>query len=224
MNLIEREIGLDIELKENTVAIIVIEQIDIRLPLVNGLYVQTMGKEGTWLLVENEKNYEINKKIDMILEPFSLDLNNKKVKNKLYLDLKNISQDYYYEWGLELNSKICNYIETLIEKMPYPIKYNEEWDIAEIFKSYNVELVEDYDSICEKLFNYIKLMNVVCGINIFIIVNIKQYLTEEQIKELYKFAMYSKLQLVLVEFNMINEKLPSEDIYIIDKDGCIISY
>lgn len=36
--------------------------------------------------------------------------------------------------------------------------------------------------------------------------------------------MYSKIQLVLIEFNMYGEKSEYEDIYIIDKDGCIITY
>ena len=56
------------------------------------------------------------------------------------------------------------------------------------------------------------------------LVNIKQYLTENEISELYKLAMYSKIQLVLIEFNMYGEKSEYEDIYIIDKDSCIITY
>ncbi len=56
------------------------------------------------------------------------------------------------------------------------------------------------------------------------LVNIKQYLTENEISELYKLAMYSKIQLVLIEFNMYGKKSEYEDIYIIDKDSCIITY
>ena len=67
-------------------------------------------------------------------------------------------------------------------------------------------------------------MNQVCGIRIFIAVNLKQYLTENQIFELYKLAKYSKIQLVLIEFHMSGEKMECEDIYILDKDKCIITY
>ena len=56
------------------------------------------------------------------------------------------------------------------------------------------------------------------------LVNIKQYLTENEISELYKLAMYSKIQLVLIEFNMYGKKSEYENIYIIDKDSCIITY
>lgn len=224
MKLVERELGLEIELKENMVSVIVLENVADRLPFVEELHSQVLGKEGNWMLVENEKNYELSKKVEMILEPFSLELNNKKAKTKLYQDIKTIAQDDFFLQGFELHSHICNYLENLLGKIPYPVKYEEEWNIQEILKAYGVELEEEADSICEKLFHYIKMMNQVCGISIFITVNLKQYLTENQIIELYKLAKYSKIQLVLIEFNLSSEKIECEDIFILDKDRCIITY
>lgn len=224
MRLVERELGLDIELKENIVPVIVIEDAALRLPLIEELYSQVMGKEGSWLLVENEKSFELNKMVEIILEPFSLELNNKKVKTKLYQDVKTIAQDCFFSQGLEVHSNICNYLERVFEKIPYPVKYEEEWNLLEILKAYGVELEEDSDSIFEKLLNYIKLLNQVCGVSIFVTVNIKQYLSKEQITELYKLAKYSKIQLVLIEFYMYQKKYECEEIYIFDNDHCIITY
>lgn len=224
MRLVERALGLEIELKENVVSVLVVEDITLRLSIVEELYSQVMGKDGNWLLAENEKAYELSKKVEIILEPFSLELNNKRVKTKLYQDIKTIAQDFCFSQGLEVHSQICKYLESLLERVPYPVKYEEEWNILELLKAYGVELVEECDNICEKLFNYIKLINHVCGTGIFITVNIKQYLTAEQIFELYKLAMYSKIQLVLIEFNMFHEKSDCEEIYILDKDRCIITY
>ena len=120
MKLVERELGFEIELRENIVSVIVLENVTDRLSFVEELYSQMLGKEGNWLLVENEKNYELAKKAEMILEPFSLELNNKKMKTKLYQDIKTISQDYCFLQGLELHSHICNYLESLLERIPYP--------------------------------------------------------------------------------------------------------
>lgn len=222
MKLVERELGLVIELKENVVSVIIVENVACRLPIIEGLYSHIMGKDGRWLLVENEKNYELNKNVEMILEPFSIEFNNRKMKTKLYQDIKTISQDGCFSQGLELHSHICNYLENLLERIPYPVKYEEDWNISKLLNAYGVEFVEDCDGICEKLFNYIKLINQVYGIRIFITVNIKQYLTKEQICGLYKLAMYSKIQLILVEFNMLDEKFDCEEIYVLDKDNCII--
>ena len=198
MKLVEREYGIEVDIKENIVSIIVLEDVKLRLPLINELFSQTSGKEGNWLLFENDKSFDLGKKVELILEPLTLTLNNKKVKTKLYQDIKTIAQDYCFSQGLEVHSQICNYLENMLDKLPYPIKYDEDWDVSEILKAYNVELVEEYDNIFEKLYNYIKLVNTVCGTEIFVMVNIKQYLTDDQITELYKMAAYGKIQLVLI--------------------------
>lgn len=224
MKLLEREIGLEIELRENEVAVVVLEDITLRLSLIEELYLQLEGKEGNWLLSEKEKTFDLSKHIELILEPFSLQLNSKKLKTKLYQDIKVIADECFALPGLELHSHICTYLERVLEKVPYPMKYKDEWNLLDFLKSYNVELEEAYDDVCEKIFEYIKLMNQVCGINVFVTVNLKQYLTEKQLIELYKFSKYSKIQLVLIEFNMYNKKIEGEKIYILDKDDCIITY
>lgn len=223
MKLVEREYGIEVDIKENIVSIIVLEDVKLRLPLINELFSQTFGKEGNWLLFENDKSFDLGKKVELILEPLTLTLNNKNVKTKLYQDIKTIAQDYCFSQGLEVHSQICNYLENMLDKLPYPIKYDEDWDVSEILKAYNVELVEEYDNIFEKLYNYIKLVNTVCGTEIFVMVNIKQYLTDDQITELYKMAAYGKIQLVLIEFS-INNKRDCEELYILDNDDCVITY
>lgn len=82
MKLSERELGLEIELKENVTSVIVLEDITLRLSLIEELYLQLQGKEGNWLLAENEKNYDLSKNIELILEPFSLQLNNSNFAHK----------------------------------------------------------------------------------------------------------------------------------------------
>lgn len=223
MKLVEREYGIEVDIKENIVSIIVLEDVKLRLPLISELFSQTSGKEGNWLLFENDKSFDLGKKVELILEPLTLTLNNKKVKTKLYQDIKTIAQDYCFSQGLEVHSQICNYLENMLDKLPYPVKYDEDWDVSEILKAYNVELVEEYDNIFEKLYNYIKLVNTVCGTDIFIMVNIKQYLTDDQITELYKMAAYGKIQLVLIEFST-NNKRDCEELYILDNDDCVITY
>lgn len=224
MKLIERELGIEIEIKENIVSVLVIENVNLRLSIIEELYLQMFGKEGSWLLAENEKTYELSKYAELILEPFSLQLNSKKVKAKLHQEMKMIAEDFFYSQGLEIHSQICSYLEMMMEKIPYPVQYQNEWNILELLKWYNVELVDEGVDACEKLFNYIKLMNQVCGTVIFIMVNIKQYLSEIQLLELYKLARYSKIQLILIEFNMDHERIESEEVHILDKDHCLIIY
>lgn len=179
MKLLERELGLEVELKENVISVIVLEDATHRLALIEELYMQLNGKEGNWLLVEKEKSYELSKDVELILEPFSLQLNNRNLKTKLYQDIRIMADEYFGLQGMELHSHICGYLEKVLEKVPYPVRYKGEWSVLDILKLYDVELEELGDDVCEKLFQYIKLTNQVCGIKIFITVNLKQYMTEK---------------------------------------------
>ncbi len=224
MRLIERELGLEIELQENRISVLVIENVCKRLSIIRTLYEQILGKAGPWLLAEGERSYDLSKKGDIVLEPFSLEMNSKKVKTKLYQEIKGIADEECYESGLELHSNICNYLEKILEKVPYPMEYTVLWDVDNLLKMYNVRLLEECDDLFEKLLSYIKMTNQICDIQLFLLVNIKQFLTEQQLSELYKMASYSKIQLVLIEFNIIGDRRAEEDVYILDKDDCIIEY
>ena len=224
MRLSEREIGLELVLRENRVAVLIIENVSQRLSLVKQLYGQLMGQDGNWILSEGECSFDLNRKCELILEPFSIELNHKKMKTKLYQELKEIAEENCYELELKLHSDICNYLESVIEKLPYPMTYDRNWDSVNLMKMYDVALLEECENQYEKLIDYIKLMNQICGTEIFLLLDMKRFFTKEQLLELYKTAFYYKIQLVLIEFQEDKSKNPEEDVYLLDKDLCVIHY
>ena len=74
----------------------------------------------------------------------------------------------------------------------------------------------------ERLAEYLKLLHQLCKIQVIIFVNLKTYFSQDELEELYKFAFYEKLFLVLIE-NREKPKLKEEKVCIIDADGCIIN-
>lgn len=224
MKLISKDYNLTIEIKENHIPVLVIENVDARLNLINQLNQHISTNSGEWILSDGIKELDLSKKAEIILEPFSIDLNNKKIKSKLYQEIKALADDEFYELGLKLNSDICKYMSCIMDKFPYSLDYDEKWDISNLLKAYSVELSDDCSSLFERLLNYIKLSNQIVGTSIFIVLNAKQYLNHDQLVELYKMSFYSKIQLVLIEFCLIGNKESFEDIYILDEDNCIITY
>ncbi|MGN0394908.1 MAG: type II-A CRISPR-associated protein Csn2 [Coprococcus sp.] len=224
MKLVEREYGIEIELRENNIAVLVIENVCRRSLLINELYTQLLGNDGSWILADAGKSYDIKKKCDLILNPFSLELNNKKIVTKLYSEIKDIANEECYQDGLDLHSHFCSYMETILQKVSYPIKYDDSWDVNKVLKMYDVALDDESCDLFGKFLNYLKLMDQIAGIKIFVAVNIKQLFSEEQIMELYKLVCYSKIYLVLIEFSAGDTRFQEENIYILDKDDCIIVY
>lgn len=215
------DIGLDIHFKENEVVILVIENQQIYTDFLQNLMAKNSSGEGKILLSENNKKLAIQKLVSVVYSPFLLDLNNKKIISSLYQELKEISDEYFFVEKENINIAIISYLDDLILKVPYAVKFHLELDTISLLKQYEVQLDMDNVSVFEKLLTYIQLERMLCGTKLLVFVNIKAYLSDEELKELYQTAFYNKIYLLLLE-TAEKDMLFSEKYIIIDKDKCVI--
>lgn len=221
--MILRHEGYDFEIKlqENQISVLVIEKQQVMAKLVQDLYLQCNGKEGGFVLSDAEKIISIEKNMELILEPFSINCNDKKIVNKLYQELTALAKETLIQEGLQLNFQITAYLEQLLQEVPYHLSYKDEHEVQEILKFADVRLDSDGETIAEKIVEYLRVINQICGCNICVFVNLKSFLSKEDLQQLYEFANYQKIHLVLVE-SCEREKIEKEKTFIIDKDECII--
>lgn len=223
MKIVLIEYGLPIELKENEISILVIEDIKIRSTVLNKICMQYSGGKECILLTDGEKEYLVEKVSELIINPFAVDLNDKRIRNRLYAELKRETELFCYEKMLEASSSVFAYFEYAMEKLPYPISYDANIEVFNLYKAYDVRIDDMERDYPEILFNYIKMLKELCGINVIILVNIKTFLDKEQLLELYKMACYNKINLLLIESEQ-RQMLENEKYYVIDKDNCLICF
>ena len=213
--------GIELELRENIVNVLVVEHPQTMSQIIAELFQQCEGDDGNFVLSNKDKLYKINKEITLILEPFSINCNERKNIIRLHEELKNQIEETMIEETLELNSRIISYLEKITMKVPYMTTFQFKYDIKGLFKLLRVELEHEGTSLCENIINYLKALNQLCNSEIFIFLNLKSFLSSSEIMSLYEFAFYNKINLVLIE-NTVYNKMEGEEIYIIDKDMCII--
>ncbi|MEG1946827.1 MAG: type II-A CRISPR-associated protein Csn2 [Lachnospiraceae bacterium] len=209
------------EFEENRHQIIIIENPINFTKFCQELVEQCSGKEGKFVLSEEENILPMDKFVYMIIDPFSLDFNQRRILNKLYTELKELamSQTLY----LETNTMLVGmekYIMQLIAHSEYPIAY-EEIDFTGIFKMANLKMETTYENMVEKIVDYMKIMRDICNLSICVLVNIKTYLSEKEINQVYEFAEYNKIHLLLIESNE-KKRNGKEKVCIWDKDSCEI--
>lgn len=113
-------------------------------------------------------------------------------------------------------------IEGIQERLQYQnIAYNLEFSWENLLKLYQVHFEPLCVSLLEKLVEYIKIASNLLNLKVIGFVNLKLYLTEEQLHYLYEIAFYNKVNLLLIE-NIENTQLEEEKLYIVDRDKCII--
>ena len=72
MKLVCASFGLEMELLENYVTVLVVENAGYLTEIVSSLKKQSEGEEGIFVLAENDKIEKIDKKLALVIDPFSI--------------------------------------------------------------------------------------------------------------------------------------------------------
>lgn len=220
MKLVNSKYNLSMEWEENKSTTLIVENKDNMLNIINNLIIQLSGQEGDFVL-SDEVKVKWEKQVDFILEPFTINFNNKKILSKLYEQMFDVSKDEIEDYN-SINNVIINAIDKVTQRVEYNnIVYNLDFDWKNIYKLYDVKIGEDYENLSEKIEEYIKIIADVLHIKLVIFLNLKEYLSKIELENIQQICFYKKINLLLLESEE-REKIENEKTFIIDKDRCLI--
>ena len=175
------------------------------------LNLQAEGEEGGFVLSDDDIILDISKYVEIVVSPFALDFEDRRIQKKLYLQLQKTA----YGEDADLQS----YIFRLESICGYDIEIDTAMDVQQLFKALGVKMEGGEYDFSEKLAQYMKLMSELMGKKVLVFINIRSYLENEQIQELIKNAVYNEISLLFIE-NIQRDFSEMKKYYIIDKDGC----
>lgn len=219
---------------------ILIKNIETPIELTNGFF--------TTIIIENNKLYynileTLSKKddesdliqlfiddnlasiteLEFIYDIFTLSFNDKKNIGALSrIILKNISLNDMPAKIDKLSDEIIREFTNFLFTIDIPTQISEEISDSEFLKLINVKIKDDYQTLIERITNYLEITNKLRRIDTFIFANISMFLPIDELELLIKECNYKKIHIILLE-NAINRKLLSgEKRYILDNDLCLI--
>ena len=180
------------------------------------------GIESNEIFLLDEKNQEIkiDRKVHMALDVFNIDYNSRKILNKIYdIIAENIEKNQDYKVG-KMVINLRNYIIQEINELPFEFIMKSELEIPEILKLYNLKIDDvNYTNILEKVEILIDIISTLKIADILIIPNLKLFLSDDELVELYKYSLYNNVKLLLIERNN-KKQLKYERNIIIDENFC----
>lgn len=221
MKLVHSEYHLDIDFHENEIIILVIECRNMMMEMMRDLHVQYTGQEGLFVLSDSTKILKIDKEVELIINPFSLNCNERKILASLFHEIEELTLENYSKESIELNALIANYVEKISSQVSYHTKFHMEYSPSMLLKLVDLQIEADAVTLTEKIVEYITLMKRMRNVKLFIFWNLKTLLNDDEIKKLYEHAINNKIELLLIESSFY-PKITGEKTTIIDKDGCII--
>lgn len=139
-------------------------------------------------------------KIDLklITDYFNMNLNDKKTLNTVIKYVKENIDETNYDKLLKNYRRLCNLFSSSLDNIDLPIYIEEDINIDNILKLMNIKIKEE-DNILKKLFIVIDIIKELQNYNLLILINLKQYLTKEELNEFYKYAIYNRVALLLID-------------------------
>ena len=171
------------------------------------------------VLMKDSKRQKIGKSIFLLTDLFNIDFNSKKILNKIY---NIIEQNIKNKQDDEINKMVIllrNYLIEEINEIPFEFYMNSEIEIQDLLKIFNVKIdTSCYISIIEKIEFIVDIISNLKIAEILVIPNLKAYLTEKELLEIYKYSIYNNIKLLIVESICEDKLLKYEQKNILDEN------
>lgn len=186
------------------------------------LYWQYEKGDGRFVLSQGDKILELSKYMEIIVNPFTVEINSRKILNKLYANLDKISkEEQLYTKTMELTAYIHEYLIQLEQQTNYILSFDDNLEMSALLKALGVKHEEMEEDFFERLIRYVKIAVEVLSTKVFVLVNIRSYFTDDQIQELIKEIRYQEAKILFIE-SQERACMEGGMRYIIDRDGCEI--
>ncbi len=158
--------------------------------VLNSVWKQSKGLDGDVTFIEEGKVLSFSKITSCIFNPYVIDYNNKKILNVVYKRLNAISEIELIEELSRVNSNIVCFLETLVSKDDLNYTFDLEADVSGILKLYDVKLFYEEETLLERIIVYMKLLNKVCNIRVFIFLNLEQFFSVDELQYILETSKY----------------------------------
>lgn len=220
MRLFYEKGNIDINMVSSGLYGLCIEKSELLRDFIQELYLQTAGDGGTLYLTDGAKNVRFDREVTVVFNPFAINVNEKKILSKLYADMDAIAKQELYVELQAINTMVVSAFDEINMKIQYSIDYGLSLDFQQLLKIYNVRLDEQETELSERIANYIHLAHNILNIKVFVFVQLKGYLSNEEIELLQETIQLEGVFVLLIESSFRN--VLGMKWWIIDKDSCII--
>lgn len=221
MKIAYRELKNVIDVNTNQITGLVIENPEFMYKMLRELKKATEGLDSNIVVSDNETPIPAQKTIAYITDFVEFTLNQKTLISKIMSELDKKSQnELYYEKSERLLETIEMHIESLSDDLPCEIMC-EKLNMLAVIKAVGIEIIDDYDSLEERILAYMDLSRAYEGKKLFVFVNLRSVVSYDTLQLMMDTAITREYRVLLID-NMDYKKLSCESRIIIDNDLCVI--
>lgn len=186
MKLYIPQIDYLVEFKVKTYQTLVIESPRLLCRILNDIAEQLQGNEGQIVLSKDNKVISIEKNIEMISQFIPFEMNKRSLLTKITNHIQQLSiDDKYYLQTTTLVTEWERLLLNLSMDMIGNLNFTKI-SVEALIRASGIELDETYDNLGEKLLDYFELVQEYEQRKIFVLVNLRSYMSNSDMLEFFK--------------------------------------
>ncbi len=219
MNLKVNYFENNLKFDNDNIQVIEIENKKMFYRFISNLYEIRNGLNVNELYFYDDNNDELNltNKIEVYTNFFDFDINSKKNLNSLTKIIINSLSDKDQNNIFNTYKKIYKSLSNILTNIDLPITINDTFSIEDLIKLSKISINIKND-LLDNLLLLIDLEKILKLNNILFFVNLKQFLNNDELIELYKYAIYNNIIIVLIDSQSYGATINFEKKLIIDSD------
>jgi len=183
MKLFIPQIDCLLELGKEKCQSLVIENQAVWCSILNDMAEQLRGNEGKIVLSCNDKIIPLSKNVELISQFIPFDMNQKGLLTKIMNEMQKIAvNEQHFAQTTTTLSSWEKYLLELTADMVGNIGFSKI-NLESLIKSAGIEVESVYDNLGEKILDYFELVSVYDSKKLFVLVNLRSYLSEHEMKE-----------------------------------------
>ena len=219
MKLVHPKMSSRINLSEQQINTIIIEEPGLLYEFVTDIKRQLDNLEGNTVLSVQDEPVSFYKYADMISDPFSFEINNRRILTKVLNALEKCGmEDMYYEKTQKLLAQIETYINELSLNFDADI-ICESISLQHILKAAGIVVVDTYERLVDRIYAYMELVREFEGDKLFIFVNLSSFVEAKQLQEFADTVTGHAYRVLLIDSHDF-KRLEKENRLIVDSDLC----
>ena len=200
---------------------LVIENSSVMLDFLTELSAGINGKATEAILSEDDKPIDMSTHLEILLEYIDFQGNQKRFMAKLLHAMEKTALGAeYFQQTQQLVAGIEKFLNEIAYEDELDLRY-EKLSVQTILKSVGIQVNIDYNKLIERLYAYMELVRRFLGDQLFVLVNLRSYVSEEDLKQFTSTVIEHGLHILLVD-NYAYPVLDNEKRLLIDMDLCEI--
>lgn len=187
--------------------------------IVSNLYSIINGdiQEDITIYDNDNKELNISNKIKIFVDFFNIDFDSKKYTNDINKYIINEMDENDKINLIKSYNKLISTFLKILNKSELPLQILEEITIDNIIKNLKLT-INSKNTLLENLMLIIELEKTLKTNNLLIFINLKQYLNNQELIELYKYAIYNSINIILIDSQCYGTTINYENKLIVDSN------